>query len=599
MADIAVCSECAGEMDVTAASPFNRVACPGCGAEVRVKVDFGNYLLQKRLAFGGMSIVFVAVDQTLGREVALKVLNEEYSSDEFRTAQFEKEAELTALVSHPNVVRVYSVGRAFERFYIAMELISGDSLEKLLETGKGLPEREVLEIALQVTAGLKEAKASGLIHRDIKPGNILVDSEGGAKIVDFGLSLVTQSGSARAEEIFATPYYAPPEALEAGVEDFRSDIYALGASLYHALAGKPPIETKSTNTKTLLEAKLKAPPLHKVAPQVSQSTADAVTAMMAFQKEARPSSYDVVKTSLERALNGEDQLSRTSKSSRTERSKSSGLTWVVVPVLLALVIVALFALKNRGDGKEEDELTPPKPPVVKRGDDEGLKISRIYQRGREALAEGRFNEAELNFLKLYRQREVPEPTGTWSGFEAGMSALLDGRGGDTRSNYEKLHDRVVSAGLDPETQVVFEDVLKAWNDFEPSKLPSECSSAPEIAMLEFAQALKNWELGERDVVPFLDSFVAMEFKERKEWVETYQAWAAKLAADAQRLSEAEPDWERVWSSSEIEAELKKLESLSKSLETTGRAQMMAASWKDWFKGLEARREKRPWESREE
>lgn len=595
MADIAVCSECAGEMDVTAASPFNRVACPTCSAEVRVKVDFGNYLLQRRLAYGGMSIVFVALDQTLGREVALKVLNEDYSSDEVRTAQFEKEAELTALVSHPNVVRVYSVGRAFERFYIAMELISGESLEKRLESGVGLPEREVLEIALQVTAGLKAAKDSGLIHRDIKPGNILVDTDGSAKIVDFGLSLVTQSGSARAEEVFATPYYAPPEALEAGVEDFRSDIYALGATLYHALAGKPPIETKSTNTKTLLDAKQQAPPLNKVALEVSQSTVDAVSAMMAFQKEARTPSYDIVTASLQRALNGEAQPGRKTKASEKQRGGVSGVMWIVGPALLALLVIAMVALKGRSKSEEEVEGQQAKPLVFDDVVDDGMKITRTYQRGRKAVGEGRFNEAELNFLRLYRESGVPEPTGTWSGFEAGLSALLDGRSGDTRNSFKDLRERVLSADLAPGTQVVFENMLEDWNDFEPFEISQRCSNDPEIAMIEFAQALKNWEQGEREVALFFKGFAEQEFAEREDWVETYQAWAVKLAADAGRLNEAEPDWEKTWSRSEVAEEMGKLNSLSKALETAGRAKMVVSSWKNWFKGLEVQQKRPSWE----
>jgi len=235
MAEIAVCSECNSEMKISGTSPYNRVICPTCEAEIRVKVDFGAYLLERRLAFGGMSVVYVARDQTLGREVALKVLNEEYSQNDVRTAQFEKEAELTALVSHPNVIRVYSVGRAFGRFYIAMELFEGKSLETLLEDKKPLPEKQVLEIGRQVVKGLRAAKDAGLIHRDVKPGNILVDEAGNVKIIDFGLSLVTQAGKATASEVFITPYYASPESLETNSEDFRSDVYALGATLYHAL----------------------------------------------------------------------------------------------------------------------------------------------------------------------------------------------------------------------------------------------------------------------------------------------------------------------------------------------------------------------------
>ena len=242
-------------MDVTEVSPFTRVTCPECGDEVRVKTELGGFRLVRRLAVGGMSMVYVARDLTLEREVAMKILSEEYSADARRVRQFEREADLTASVSHPNVVRVFSVGRAFDRFYIAMELVSGQSLEQRMAVHGALPEDQVIGLALQVVDGLRAAKAAGLIHRDIKPGNILIDDSETAKIVDFGLSLLTEGGAVRAEEIWATPCYVAPEALERAEEDFRSDIYALGASLYHALAGKGPVDPKETSTRLLREAK--------------------------------------------------------------------------------------------------------------------------------------------------------------------------------------------------------------------------------------------------------------------------------------------------------------------------------------------------------
>ena len=597
MADIAVCSECAGEMDVTAAAPFNRVSCPNCAAEVRVKVDFGSYLLQKRLAFGGMSVLFVARDQTLGREVALKVLNEEYSRDEVRTAQFEKEAELTALVSHPNVVRVYSVGRAFERFYIAMELIAGESLEKRLESGKGLPEKEVLEIGLKVAEGLKAAKASGLIHRDIKPGNILVDEKGETKIVDFGLSLVTQAGSARAQEVFATPYYAPPEALEARVEDFRSDVYALGATLYHALAGRAPIETKSTNTKVLLEAKLKAPPLRKIAPSVSQSTADAVDKMMSYQREARTHSYDEVMLSLRRALKGDEQKGRAEESTRQQRRGNQKGIWVSGLVGVALLVVAVLALQGRGKDEVVGE-TPDVQPVVSKGPTDAMRVTRIYRKARTSLVEGDFNAAELSFFRLYRQEDVPEPTGTWAGFEAGLCALLDGRAGDARNIFGSLEQRLSSSKLSVETRVSLEGLLENWGELSPYLIDSRTPSNPEVAMMEFAKALKNWEQGERDLVPFFDSFSEMEFTERQDWVKAYQDWAGKISSDMTLLAENEPDWSQRWSVSEIDTEVSRLDQQLKALQTSGRAVFMIKSWKEWLQGVKAGKQKPSWEKGE-
>ena len=483
MPDIAVCAECGGEMDVTSTIPFSRVACPSCGEEVRVKVDFGNYLLQKRLAYGGMSILFVAKDQTLGRKVALKVLNEDYSGDEYRTAQFEKEAELTALVSHPNVVRVYSVGRAFDRFYIAMELIAGEHLEARLQGGQGMEEKEVLEIALQVVAGLRAAQQSGLIHRDIKPGNILVDEQGVAKIVDFGLSLVTQAGSAQAEEIFATPYYAPPEALEAKVEDVRSDIYALGATLYHALTGKPPIESSSTATKVLLEEKRKTLPLRKLAPKVSASTESLVAKMMAFEPSDRCEDYDEVTESLELALKGEDQPSRVPAKRR--RKKASGLGLVGGLAVGAVLLGGGVFLFQQGKKEKEPDVTLVAPgPLTsgegKTGVDETTKIARVYQRGRKALRAGKLGEAEYNFRSLFQKDGVPEPTRSLTGLEAGLCALLDGRTGDTRIIFSNMRESLPSTDLDSQTKSLLTDLVSNWNSLKFFPVAETCPDEADV-----------------------------------------------------------------------------------------------------------------------
>jgi len=246
--NIAQCTECGCVMDVSMMQPFTNVECPQCNTHNRVNVNIGNYILSQRQGVGGMSLVFRAEDHTLGREVAIKILNESYSMDAKRIEQFEKEAQITAAISHPHVVRVYTVGQAYQRFYIAMELVPGDSLEQKMINEGALPEKDILRWGREVCEGLSAANEAGLIHRDIKPGNILFDAEGHVKIVDFGLALVTQGGKAQAEEIWATPYYVPPETLDVLEEDFRSDIYALGASLFHALYAKPPFDTDSRST---------------------------------------------------------------------------------------------------------------------------------------------------------------------------------------------------------------------------------------------------------------------------------------------------------------------------------------------------------------
>jgi len=204
--EIAICSTCKSPMDVSVLPPYTNVSCPTCGANNRVKSQIDQYVITGRKGIGGMSVVFQAKDQNLDREVAIKILNEQFSSDTRRISQFEQEAKITAGISHPHVVRVYTVGQAFSRYYIAMEMVSGNSLEDILTKQKYIPEAELIPIMAQVTEGLAAAYSENLIHRDIKPGNILIDGLNKAKIVDFGLALVTQGGVATSINSCKTSY---------------------------------------------------------------------------------------------------------------------------------------------------------------------------------------------------------------------------------------------------------------------------------------------------------------------------------------------------------------------------------------------------------
>ena len=339
-------------MDVTDVGPYTRVRCPGCDEEVRVKTEMGGYRLVRRIAFGGMSVVYVARDPTLDREIAVKVLSEEYSADRKREAHFEREAKLTAAVSHPNVVRVYTVGRAFERFFIAMELVSGQSLEERMSVHGALLEEEVIDLALQVVDGLQAAESAGLLHRDVKPGNILIDDHGTAKIVDFGLSLLTEGGSVRAEEVWATPYYVAPEALQHANEDLRSDMYSLGATLYHALAGVSPVEAREMSTRALREAKRAVRPLKKVAPWLSSELVGTVEKAMAHDPVDRFRNYDELRVSLEtargilEAKGPRFPVHGAVRAQRRERQRAHRKGWLAGGVVLVLALATRGRLSH-------------------------------------------------------------------------------------------------------------------------------------------------------------------------------------------------------------------------------------------------------------
>src|SRR5207249_8048840 len=244
------CQACGTAIDTTDAEPRARMPCLNCGEKMRVERTFDHFVVVETLGIGGMGTVYKARDTLLDRFVALKLLRKDLSGQEDHNSRLQQEARIAASVNHPNVIQVFSSGTDHGQFYVVMELVDRGSLDDLIEQRNRLPEKQVLETGVQVAKGLRAAQHQGLIHRDVKPANILFVDEETMKISDFGLASAAAERAKR-DEIWGTPYYVAPERLNNGPEDFRTDIYGLGATLFHAITGKAPIEG-DTNSAALL-----------------------------------------------------------------------------------------------------------------------------------------------------------------------------------------------------------------------------------------------------------------------------------------------------------------------------------------------------------
>jgi serine/threonine protein kinase len=298
---IQTCPACGAAVETRDAEPLARVACPTCGEQVLVERTFDHFVVVETLGAGGMGTVYKARDTLLDRFVALKLLRRDLSNEADHTSQLQQEARIAASVSHPNVIQVFSSGTDHRQFYVVMELVDHGSLDDLIEQRTSLPEKLVLETGMQIAKGLRAAYRQGLIHRDVKPANILFVDEHTAKISDFGLAGAAAQGSDTEGVIWGTPYYVAPERLNSDPEDFRSDIYGLGATLFHAVAGKAPIEGNTNSAALLLELKRQPLNLRSVAPKVSGPTATVLQRMIAPDPARRFSSYDELIVELEQA----------------------------------------------------------------------------------------------------------------------------------------------------------------------------------------------------------------------------------------------------------------------------------------------------------
>lgn len=493
---LSTCPVCQKQIDVTSLEPFTKLKCPFCGQMVRVRRRFDHFMIIRQIGEGGMSRVFEAEDETLGRRVALKILNRQYSRDSVRLEQFRQEAHITANVMHPNVIKLYSVGYDQGYFYIAMELVGGGSLEQRIRREGHLKESEALRIGREVAEGLRAAQRASLIHRDVKPANILFTETGTAKVVDFGLALFTSHGGDQSGEIWATPYYVAPEKVIDNKEDYRSDIFSLGATLYHAMTGNPPHKAETNTIEDLRRIKSKRVTLGESGLRFSPRTEHLVNGMLSFKPDERFANYDEVidETRLAEGLLDRGGVQRRLFSRRARLTAS-----IAAAIALAYGVGWLMreggqrragaAIQiSTGDGSALDgggvTLMAGKKPVSKR-----------FEEARLEMLDRHFADAEHDFIKIAESKDALLPTQNWARFNAALCDIMLDRKTPAVEQFQKLSSAPELNGLAP----FFAKIRQRFSENPApgtSVNPLSYKTTNEEILGYLAHGLANWHFGE-------------------------------------------------------------------------------------------------------
>ena len=262
----------------------------------------GRYRLVSPIARGGMATVWVADDPVLSRRVAVKILRSDLAADDGTRVRFRHEAIAAARLSHPNIVSTYDTGDDDGVAYIVMELIDGPTLRHLIDQQGGLPVADVIRIGKQVADALDAAHRAGLVHRDVKPANVLVPPGGPVKVTDFGIAKAAGADDlTRTGTVMGTARYLAPEQVNGRPTDPRTDVYALGLLMYEALCGHPPFGGDTEIATAMARLTTSAPAVRAERPEVSQALDDVIHRCLARQPAARFGSAAAVRDALDRA----------------------------------------------------------------------------------------------------------------------------------------------------------------------------------------------------------------------------------------------------------------------------------------------------------
>ena len=287
-------------------APLATVPCRNCGHPLMVPMQLRQFELRSLIGSGGNGTVYRAWDTVLERMVAVKLMRPELLADPGSLEGFYREARACARLNHTNIVHIYSFDEWQGQQYLVMELADSGSLDERIEKlrnmpTKYLPELKVIDIGIKIASALEMALRHNLIHRDIKPGNLLFNADREPKLVDFGLARAADLELETATVTEGTPYYVAPEKIRREPETFLSDMYSLGATLYHAMTGHVPFDAPTVEE--LVEAQVRTPltPPNLVQPDISDSTSAAIERCMAKNPADRFLSYDELIMTLEGA----------------------------------------------------------------------------------------------------------------------------------------------------------------------------------------------------------------------------------------------------------------------------------------------------------
>ena len=299
------------ELGYVTASQAERLKSDIKDSKVAVK-QIPGYKILGKLGAGAMAIVYKGKQLSLNRTVAIKVLPKRFSENPEYVERFYKEGQAAGKLNHPNIVQAFDVGEAAGYHYFVMEYVEGKTIADDLADGKIFSEAEALDIVIQVAKALQHAHANSLIHRDVKPKNIMISTSGVVKLADMGLARETtdiEAAQSEAGKAYGTPYYIAPEQIRGKIDiDGRADIYGLGATLYHMLAGRVPFmaEDSAEVMRKHLREKL-VPPDH-INTSLSAGISEVIEIMMAKRREDRYKNIEELLMDLEALRNGKPPL---------------------------------------------------------------------------------------------------------------------------------------------------------------------------------------------------------------------------------------------------------------------------------------------------